>query len=222
MKKSGLMRFLVPSLAALLAAPLFAADSYTFDGAHTYPVFEVRHLNFSTQRGRFNKTSGKLVLDIKAKSGAHISDEAPLKIELKSVTASVYFSSDVANPDTYTKFYTDLEMYTTTMTQPDPALHMLQFVSWEAASKDNKWQGRNITRWQSPECDKLYRESESELDAVKRAALFIKMNDLAIQNHIVLGIVQRPTVSALGTKLNAQISGWDNNTSDLSNWYKEA
>jgi peptide/nickel transport system substrate-binding protein len=113
-------------------------------------------------------------------------------------------------------------MYTTTMTQPDPALHMLQFVSWEAASKDNKWQGRNITRWQSPECDKLYRESESELDPVKRAALFIKMNDLAIQNHIVLGVVQRPTVSALAGKLNAQISGWDNNTSDLSDWFKEA
>ncbi len=30
---------------------------------------------------------GKLVLDIKAKSGAHISDEAPLKIELKAVGA---------------------------------------------------------------------------------------------------------------------------------------
>lgn len=30
---------------------------------------------------------GKLVLDIRAKSGAHISDEAPLKIELKSTGA---------------------------------------------------------------------------------------------------------------------------------------
>ncbi len=35
------------------------------------------------------------------------------------MTASVYFSSDVANPDTYTKFYCDIQMYTTTMTQPD-------------------------------------------------------------------------------------------------------
>ena len=52
--------------------------------------------------------------------------------------------------------------------------------------------------------------------------MFIKMNDLAIQNHIVLGIVQRPTVSAQALKLNAQISGWDNNTSDLSDWFKEA
>ena len=31
--------------------------------------------------------------------------KAGIDVELKSVTASVYFSSDVANPDTYTKFY---------------------------------------------------------------------------------------------------------------------
>ena len=46
--------------------------------------------------------------------------KAGIDVELKSVTASVFFSSDVANPDTYTKFYCDIQMYTTTMTQPDP------------------------------------------------------------------------------------------------------
>ena len=61
-----------------------------------------------------------------------------------------------------------------------------------------------------------------ELDPVKRAASFIKMNDLAIQNQIVMGIVQRPTVSAKTAKLNCNISGWDNNTSDLSDWFKDA
>jgi peptide/nickel transport system substrate-binding protein len=40
--------------------------------------------------------------------------KAGIDMELKSITASVFFSSDVANPDTYTKFYCDLEMYTTT------------------------------------------------------------------------------------------------------------
>ena len=78
---------------------------------------------------------------------------AGIDIELKSVTASVFFSSDVANPDTYTKFYCDLQMYTTTMSQPDPEVFMMQFVSNEAATKDNKWQGRNITRFQSKEYD---------------------------------------------------------------------
>ncbi|QQS12393.1 MAG: peptide ABC transporter substrate-binding protein [Rhodospirillales bacterium] len=148
--------------------------------------------------------------------------KAGIDIELKSVTASVFFSSDVSNPDTYTKFYCDLQMYTTTMTQPDPQLFMNQFTSWEVATKENKWQGRNITRWRNEEYDKLFRASESELDAVKRTAMFIKMNDLVVQNQVVLGVVQRPGVAALGTKLNANISGWDNNTSDLSDWFKEA
>ncbi|BBI99065.1 polyisoprenoid-binding protein [Ferrigenium kumadai] len=57
-------------LAALLAAPAYAADSYTVDPNHTWPLFEVNHLGFSTQRGRFNKSSGKITLDIAAKKGS--------------------------------------------------------------------------------------------------------------------------------------------------------
>ena len=34
---------------------------------------------------------------------------------------------------------------------------MRQFTHWEVASKDNKWQGRNITRWRNEEYDKLYK-----------------------------------------------------------------
>src|SRR5262249_42763966 len=59
--------------------------------------------------------------------------KAGIDMEIKSVTASVYFSSDVANPDTYAHFSTDLQMFTTTMTQPDPELFMLYFASWEVA-----------------------------------------------------------------------------------------
>ena len=77
--------------------------------------------------------------------------KAGIDIELKSVTASVFFSSDVANPDTYPHFYCDMQMYTTTMTQPDPETFLHQFVSWEVATKENKWQGRNITRWTNEE-----------------------------------------------------------------------
>jgi len=146
--------------------------------------------------------------------------KAGIDIELKSVTASVFFSSDVANPDTYTKFYCDIQMYTTTMSQPDPQLFMNQFTSWEVATKDNKWQGRNITRWKNEEYDKLYKASESEVDPVKRAGMYIQMNDLVINNQVVIPVVMRPGVAALGSKLQASVSGWDNNTWDLSDWYK--
>ena len=57
-------------LASLLASPAFAADHYTVDPTHTWPMFEVNHLGFTTQRGRFNKSSGTIELDIAAKKGS--------------------------------------------------------------------------------------------------------------------------------------------------------
>src|SRR5688572_12292700 len=48
--------------------------------------------------------------------------KAGIDIEIKSVVASVFFSSDEANPDTYPHFYSDLQMYTTGPSQPDPGV----------------------------------------------------------------------------------------------------
>ncbi|MHC2703852.1 peptide/nickel transport system substrate-binding protein [Bradyrhizobium liaoningense] len=77
--------------------------------------------------------------------------KAGIEIEIKAVTASVFFSSDVGNPDTYSKFYADMEMYNTTQPQPDPERLLNQCVSWEIATKDNKWLGRNNSRYSDPE-----------------------------------------------------------------------
>jgi peptide/nickel transport system substrate-binding protein len=148
--------------------------------------------------------------------------KAGIELELKSVTASVYFSSDPANLDTFPHFSTDIQMFTTTMTQPDPEIFMNQFTSWEIAAKANKWQGRNATRWKSDEYDKVYRAAESEMDPVKRAAMFIKMNDLVIQNVVVIPVVQRPRVTAVSNTLRVEQSGWDSDFWSLHDWYREA
>jgi peptide/nickel transport system substrate-binding protein len=148
--------------------------------------------------------------------------KAGIDVEIKAVPASVFFSSDVGNPDTYTKFYTDIQMFTTTMTQPDPRDFMRQFLSVEVANKDNKWQGRNITRWRNTDYDKLYAESENETDPVKRAALFIKMNDLVIKNIVVIPVVYRPSVAAVSNKLHVLLSGWDSYIWNLHDWYADA
>jgi peptide/nickel transport system substrate-binding protein len=148
--------------------------------------------------------------------------KAGIDIEVKAVTASVFFSSDVANPDTYTHFYCDLQMYTTTMTQPDPELFMKQFLSEEVATKANKWQGRNITRWQNPEYDEIHKAGQVEIDPVKRAAMFIKLNEMVVNDQVVIPVVARPAVQAMASKLVAAMSGWDNNTWDIQDWYKEA
>lgn len=144
---------------------------------------------------------------------------AGIEIEIKSVVASVYFSSDVANPDTFPKFYTDLQMYNTGPGRPDPGVWLQMFISREVATKDNKWQGRNVNRWVNKEFDDLLDASDGELDPVKRVAMLIKCNDMVVTNRVVIPIVYRPTVSGVSRRLKINLSGWDSNLYDLADWY---
>ena len=148
--------------------------------------------------------------------------KAGIDLELKSVTASVFFSSDVSNPDTYGKFWCDIQMYTTTMTQPDPERFMDQYTSWEVSNKVNKWQGRNISRWTSPDYDKAFRAAEAELDPVKRTALFIQMNDMPVKDNVIIPLISRPRVRGANLKLVTWLTGWDLDLSGLQNWYRES
>jgi peptide/nickel transport system substrate-binding protein len=146
--------------------------------------------------------------------------KAGIEIEVKSVVASVFFSSDAANPDTYPHFYADLQMYTTS-TGIDPLWGMRVFTSQEIASKDNKWTGRNITRWRNEEYDRLWKASETEMDPVKRAAQFIRMNDLVIQNDVVIPVLWRNGVATAGARLRGMdLTGWDSNLWRLPYWHK--
>jgi polyisoprenoid-binding protein YceI len=68
------------SISLALFVSTAQAESYVIDSSHTLPVFEVNHLGFSTQRGRFNETHGNLELDTKAHTG-----RVNLIIETKSI-----------------------------------------------------------------------------------------------------------------------------------------
>ena len=146
--------------------------------------------------------------------------KAGIDFELKSVPGSVFFSSDPANPDTYTKFFSDIQMFTTTMPQPDPEIFMNQYVSSEFATKANKWLGRNSTRYFNPEYDKAYLAAQSEMDPVKRAALFVKMNDMPVNDIAIIPLVYRPRTAGVLNTLVAPLSGWDNDLWLLKDWYK--
>ncbi len=48
---------------------LSAPEKFTIDPDHTYPYFSINHLGFSTMQGRFNETSGEIVIDTANKTG---------------------------------------------------------------------------------------------------------------------------------------------------------
>jgi polyisoprenoid-binding protein YceI len=64
-------RIVLASGAALLSAAVFAAPvTYILDPNHTFPSFEADHFGgLSIWRGKFDSTSGKVVLDKAARSG---------------------------------------------------------------------------------------------------------------------------------------------------------
>jgi len=66
----------LPGLSALLTimivAPAVHAQTYTIDPGHTYPSFEADHLGLSFWRGKFTKTTGKVVLDRGSSTGGSI------------------------------------------------------------------------------------------------------------------------------------------------------
>ncbi|MDR5736684.1 YceI family protein [Caballeronia sp. LZ019] len=69
------------ALAAGLSFSAMAADTYQLDPNHTYPSFEADHFGgVSTWRGKFNRSSGTVVLDRAAKTGT-----AEVTIDLASV-----------------------------------------------------------------------------------------------------------------------------------------
>ena len=60
------------------------------------------------------------------------------------------------------------------------------------------------------------------MDPVKRAALFVRMNDLVIENNVVIPLVSTPESGAASNKLRMTLSGWESHVSLLKDWYREA
>ena len=145
---------------------------------------------------------------------------AGIEVEVKAIPASVFFASDTTNPDTNVRFLADLQMYTV-FTGLDPQLFMAQFCSWEVPSKDNKWSGRNLTRWKSDDYDRLWRQAETEMDPVKRAALFIRMNDMVVLDGVVIPVTRRNLLHAAANNLaGIDLNGWDSIFGRIAYWHR--
>ena len=99
-------RILLVSIAALVGANAYAAPvTYVLDPNHTHPSFEADHFGgVSTWRGRFDSTSGKVVLDQQAKSGT---------IEVTVDMNSIDFGMEKLNTHTKSSEMFDVEKYPT-------------------------------------------------------------------------------------------------------------
>ncbi len=84
------------AIAGAFAIPAHAApETYVIDGTHTFPRFAYEHFGYSTQLSRFDKTSGKIVIDRAARTGS-----VDVLIDAKSVdTGFAVFNEHIQGED---------------------------------------------------------------------------------------------------------------------------
>lgn len=89
-------------LSSVCAAAYAAPVSYDIDPMHTFPSFEADHMGISFWRGKFNKTSGVMVLDKEASAGS---------VDVKIDIASVDFGLDAMNEQAVSPEFFDSVKY---------------------------------------------------------------------------------------------------------------
>jgi polyisoprenoid-binding protein YceI len=104
MKGTDMTRFIPLLLAATLATSAYAADTYKIDPAHSMPMFELNHLGFSLQRGRFDKIEGTVTLDRAARKGS---------VDVTIDTASVDTGWPARDKHVRSEGFFDVEKYPT-------------------------------------------------------------------------------------------------------------
>lgn len=143
-----------------------------------------------------------------------------VEVELKNVDASVFFGGDPASPDTYQKFYADIQMYTNGSGSVDPQGYMGNWVTDQIAQRDNNWGGQNIQRFQSDEYDALQAELAQTADLGRRAELVIQMNDMLVQSGSIIPLIWRGSVSAFANTLTGVggLNAWDSEYWNIEDW----
>jgi peptide/nickel transport system substrate-binding protein len=140
-------------------------------------------------------------------------------VELKVIDASVFFSGDPTNPNTFGHFYADMQEFSVGNRLPDPTAYMAHWLKSEIAQAANDWSGVNYARWSHPEYERLYALVAAEFDPAVRRDLFIRLNDLLIREAAVIPLVNRATAIGVAEDLSGiDPIPWDRSTWNIRNW----
>ena len=142
-----------------------------------------------------------------------------VETELRNISASVFFGGDVGSPDTYQKFFADIEMYTNTFSGTDPETYMSNWTCKEMAQKSNKWGGNNMPRWCNAAYDALSAEMSKTAALKDRIRLAKEMNDMLMQDYAMIPLIHRGGVSAHSNSITGpRMNEWDSELWNIADW----
>jgi peptide/nickel transport system substrate-binding protein len=150
-------------------------------------------------------------------------EQIGVETELRNIDAAVFFGGDPASPDTYGKFYADIEMYTNTFSGTDPEAYMANWLCSEISGEENQWLGNNIPRFCSEEYDALVEELATTANLEERAELVKTMNDILMQDYVMIPLIHRGDVSAhANSLLGVRFNVWASELWNIADWTRSS
>ncbi len=148
--------------------------------------------------------------------------EIGVETELRNLDASVFFGGDPGSPDTFQKFYADVEMYANNFDGTDPQAYLSMYRCGNEPKPSSQWQGENINRFCDPAYDALIDELGATADIGARGDLMRKMNDMLTKDTMtIVPLVDRGRVSAKANTLGGVVlNTWDSELWNVADWYR--
>ena len=146
-----------------------------------------------------------------------------VETELRNLNASVFFGGDPNSPDTFQKFYADVEMYANTFDGTDPQSYLSMYRCGNEPNPEKGWQGENINRYCDPKYDALLDELARTGDLDKRGEIAIKLNNMLTKDsYTIVPLVHRGRVSAHSNSLGGVVlNTWDSELWNVADWYRK-
>ncbi|MCV0395215.1 MAG: peptide ABC transporter substrate-binding protein [Rhizobiaceae bacterium] len=150
--------------------------------------------------------------------------EIGVETELKTIDASVFFGGDPGSPDTFQKFYADVEMYANNFDGTDPEAYLAEHTCGKAPRPETQWQGENINRYCNEEYDALVAELGRTAELEKRGEIAIRLNEMLTKDsYVIVPLVDRGRVSAKSNTLGGVIlNTWDSELWNAADWHRVA
>ena len=148
--------------------------------------------------------------------------EIGVATELRNIDASVYFGGDPGSPDTFQKFYADVEMYANNFDGTDPQAYLAAYRCGNEPKPSSQWQGENINRFCDPNYDALLDELGRTGDLNERGRIGRQLNDMLTKDsYVIVPLVDRGRVSAHANSLGGVVlNTWDSELWNVSDWYR--
>jgi peptide/nickel transport system substrate-binding protein len=145
-----------------------------------------------------------------------------VETELRNLSGSVFFGGDPGSPDTFQKFYADVEMYANTFNGTDPQAYLSAYRCGNEPKPSSQWQGENINRFCDPAYDALLDELAATGDLEKRGEIGRKLNDMITKDTMtIVPLVNRARVSAHSNSLGGVVLNvWDSELWNVADWYR--